>query len=97
MYETPEHLPIKVNAQGQGPIEDHEPGHWTCWCGRNTCMWAAAFEADRAEALAPLRALIKPQWRVNRGYEYSSTSDAFAAGRNEVIDALRALFKDTQA
>lgn len=28
----PVHLPMRLNADGQGPIDDDEPGMWGCWC-----------------------------------------------------------------
>lgn len=39
MYDVPEHFPIGVNAQGQGPVMEWEPD-WVaevCWCGRAGC------------------------------------------------------------
>ena len=28
----PIHLPMKVNKENQGPIDDSEKGPWACWC-----------------------------------------------------------------
>ena len=28
----PIHLPMKLNMDGQGPLNDNERGRWGCWC-----------------------------------------------------------------
>lgn len=28
----PIHLPMKVNKDEQGPLNDNEKGHYVCWC-----------------------------------------------------------------
>ena len=33
----PVHLPMGVNAAGQGPVIDADAHHWVCWCGKPTC------------------------------------------------------------
>jgi len=33
----PAHLPMGVNALGQGPVSDDEAHHWVCWCGMPKC------------------------------------------------------------
>jgi hypothetical protein len=42
-----------------------------------------------SEMLAAVRELVAPKLRTNRGHEFDNTTDAFAAGRNEIIDAIR--------
>lgn len=42
----PTHLPMGVNAEGQGPTDDADAHHLECWCGQPDClltrnlMWA---------------------------------------------------------
>lgn len=41
----PVHLPMSVDADGQGPANDHEAHHLACWCGQQcpltlTLTWA---------------------------------------------------------
>lgn len=56
---------------------------------------AAVARAEAAEAkVAAVERLVEPQWRPNRGYELETTTDAYAAGRNSVIDAIRAALAD---
>lgn len=45
----PRHLPMGVNAQGQGPVEPDEPHHRVCWCMYPECYWTKALAAERAE------------------------------------------------
>ena len=55
-------------------------------------------EADLAaarETLARVEALVAPQWRTNLGGEYEHTAEAFAAGRNWMIDQIRAALQPT--
>lgn len=33
----PVHLPMGVDAAGQGPVDDHEAHHVACWCGQPAC------------------------------------------------------------
>lgn len=52
--------------------------------------------ADRLraeQALARVEALAEPGWHANHGYRYDDTTTAYAAGRNSVIDALRAALR----
>lgn len=52
MYDLPEHLKIGVNIDGDGPVEESEPGfhHYVCWCGRPGCtLYELAHPADRHE------------------------------------------------
>lgn len=52
---------------------------------------AAREAAVRAQIKADLIAsVLAPQWRTNRGHEFDGTAEAYAAGRNDVIDLLRA-------
>jgi len=38
MVEVPEHFPLPVNNQAQGPEEDFEAIHyWVCWCVDPQC------------------------------------------------------------
>lgn len=51
----------------------------------------AEAERDAArEALARVEALVAPQWRTNLGGEHEHTTEAFAAGRDWMIDRIRA-------
>lgn len=34
----PVHLPMPCNAEGQGPVADHEAETWHCWCGDRDCL-----------------------------------------------------------
>lgn len=38
--------------------------------------------------------LVSPGWHTNLGYLYDTTSEAYAAGRNSVLDALRHAIAD---
>lgn len=33
----PVHLPMGVNAQGEGPEDDAKAHHYMCWCGNREC------------------------------------------------------------
>jgi len=37
----PVHLPMGVNAAGQGPVSDAEAHHWVCWCADPACPLTA--------------------------------------------------------
>lgn len=38
MYELPEHFPIPVDENGDGPVPyDEEPARIVCWCGTKDC------------------------------------------------------------
>lgn len=37
MYEIPEHFPMPLNADGQGPAEPAETVRVVCWCGDEAC------------------------------------------------------------
>lgn len=55
-------------------------------------------ERDEArEALARVEALTEPGWHTNRGHEYSNLGDAYAAGRNDFINRLRAALRGDDA
>lgn len=46
----PVHLPMPVNAEGQGPLDDSEtPARIVCWCADSGCMWTKAL--DQAQTL----------------------------------------------
>ena len=51
-------------------------------------QYAAAQEL--AAALARVKLLVSPQWRTNTGHEFDDPSSAYAAGRNWMIDQIRA-------
>jgi hypothetical protein len=38
MFELPDHFPIPVNADGDGPALDGEAVLTVCWCGNPNCM-----------------------------------------------------------
>lgn len=49
----PVHLPMPVNADGQGPLDSTEhPDHFVCWCADPDCVWT--------RALSEAQALIRP-------------------------------------
>jgi hypothetical protein len=50
MYDTPEHLPIGVNAAGHGPVLEDDPEYdrTICWCGLD-CYWNKALAKARDE------------------------------------------------
>lgn len=37
MYDVPDHFPIDVNADGDGPARPDEAVATVCWCGRAGC------------------------------------------------------------
>jgi hypothetical protein len=39
MYETPAHMLIPVNVDGDGPLDIHDPdiAGYVCWCGDPDC------------------------------------------------------------
>ena len=37
----PIHLPMGVNAEGQGPENDSAAHHYVCWCGEGCPLTAA--------------------------------------------------------
>jgi hypothetical protein len=38
MHDMPEHYPIDVDKDGNGPAEGDEIDHRECWCGKAGCM-----------------------------------------------------------
>lgn len=40
MYDLPEHLPIGINKDGQGPVAEDDPefDRIICWCGDAGCL-----------------------------------------------------------
>lgn len=54
-------------------------------------------KADLEARLAAVEALVAPAWRANRGHEYDTTTKAFAAGRNDHIDRIRAALANPPA
>lgn len=46
----PKHLPMPVNADGQGPLNDSDPdiGAVVCWCGDPRCCWTQALAQAQA-------------------------------------------------
>lgn len=38
MFDLPEHFPMPVNADGDGPAEKDEFDHLECWCGDSSCQ-----------------------------------------------------------
>lgn len=45
---------------------------------------------ERAEAAVErVRTICVPDWRSNRGHEHQTTTEAYAAGRNALLDDLR--------
>lgn len=37
MFELPDHLPMPVNVNGQGPADEDEAVATVCWCGNEKC------------------------------------------------------------
>ena len=39
MFDIPEHLPMGVNKDGQGPVDEGDPEYdrTVCWCGKTGC------------------------------------------------------------
>ena len=37
MFDMPEHFPMPINAEGNGPAEAYEAIGTVCWCGVNGC------------------------------------------------------------
>lgn len=57
----------------------------------------AAAEQEAAalrEQVAAASAFMEPQWHTNPGHEYETTAAAYAAGRNDLIDKIRAALAD---
>lgn len=38
MFDLPEHLPLPVNAQGQGPADPDDTVAVVCWCNDPACQ-----------------------------------------------------------
>jgi hypothetical protein len=39
MYDMPEHFPLPLNDQGQGPeTDDNAVYTFGCWCGKSDCL-----------------------------------------------------------
>lgn len=47
MYDTPEHYPIGVNAQGQGPVDPSEPEYAGEQCGCGGLQWPCPEDEER--------------------------------------------------
>ena len=47
MYDTPEHYPIGVNAQGQGPVDPSEPEYAGEQCGCGGLQWPCPEDKER--------------------------------------------------
>lgn len=45
---------------------------------------------DARTQVAKVRELVKPAWRTNHGLNYADLVEAYAAGRNDFIDQIRA-------
>lgn len=50
---------------------------------------------EEPDLRAQLEEITKPQWHPNKGYEYDSDMEAYAGGRNAVIDKIRELLAAT--
>lgn len=39
MYDMPEHFPMDVDVDGNGPVQRHDPRYarTVCWCGQDGC------------------------------------------------------------
>lgn len=53
----PVHLPMGVNASGQGPEDDSTAHHFVCWCGDSQCP------LTRALALAALNSWTAEEYQ----------------------------------
>jgi hypothetical protein len=63
----PKHLPMGVNAEGQGPESDHDAHHWECWCPDKGC---------------PLNAPLRQAWLAGRRVERERFDQIIAAVMN---------------
>lgn len=71
MFDLPEHCPIEVDANGDGPADGDAVDHTACWCGQDT--YPCPLEATQSAAVAVMdaapgtRALSvpgrRPSWR----------------------------------
>lgn len=52
MGDLPEHFPMDVNADGQGPMSPDPAHHWVCWCSDPKC---------------PLTKALVVAWHAGRG------------------------------
>ncbi len=78
MFEVPEHLPMPVNANGQGPVEEAEAESWTCWCGNPACpLSIALWEAGQAGKRAYIRDLRPRLERAANRLEENKTGARF--------------------
>lgn len=41
----PEHMPIPVDVNGQGPVLEDDAHAWICWCGAEECLLTKALAA----------------------------------------------------
>lgn len=46
----PKHLPMGVDADGNGPTDPEPPHHRVCWCADPECTWTEALAAERADS-----------------------------------------------
>lgn len=53
----PIHLPMGVNAKGQGPADVHGQvaHHFICWCGQSGCPLTIALAQSRRSALRSIK------------------------------------------
>ncbi len=103
MFDIPDHFPITINADGDGP--ECDPTKITkivCWCGKDTCGRHAEFLLPASDEIAAQhtittgmqvsmgRTCVCGFWE-SRNVRYESGSDGLDLHRAEVAEISRLL------
>lgn len=59
----PEHLPMEVTKDDQGPADAEDMHHMACWCGNPGCMLTKALHMAWLMGQASTLHLVEEEWK----------------------------------